>query len=152
MPPLALPTGGLVMEGRGVGRGCTALMSHGGSKGRALPRAWRVRQAPPGPLPAALPLALGTRSSALLPTGAPGVWRGAGACDGTQRQQPRQQAGWASACRPATRPVATWAGEPCRLEALGACRKPGRLREFKEVHYTREASGPILGLWCWAKG
>src|SRR5437762_9472217 len=43
---LALQTVVLVMDGSGVGRGCTALMIHVVYKGRALPLAWRVRQAP----------------------------------------------------------------------------------------------------------
>ena len=45
---LALQTLVLVMDGSGVGRGCTALMMHVIYKGRALPLAWRVRQAPKG--------------------------------------------------------------------------------------------------------
>src|SRR2546425_5214801 len=45
---LALQTLVLVMDGSGVGRGCTALMIHVVYKGRALPLAWRVRQAPKG--------------------------------------------------------------------------------------------------------
>jgi hypothetical protein len=40
---LALQTLVLVMDGSGVGRGCTALMIHVIYKGRALPLAWRVR-------------------------------------------------------------------------------------------------------------
>ena len=54
---LALETVVLVMDGSGVGRGCTALMIHVIYKGRALPLAWRVRQAPKGHFPAALPIA-----------------------------------------------------------------------------------------------
>jgi hypothetical protein len=48
---LALQTVVLVMDGSGVGRGCTALMLHVVYKGRALPLAWRVRQAPKGHFP-----------------------------------------------------------------------------------------------------
>ena len=48
--------------------------------------------------------------------------------------------------------MATWEGETFRLDALGACLKPGKLIECKEVHYTREAYGPIMVLCCWAKG
>jgi hypothetical protein len=44
---LALQTAVLVMDGSGVGRGWTALLLHVVYKGRALPLAWRVRQAPP---------------------------------------------------------------------------------------------------------
>ena len=44
----ALQTVVRVMDGSGVGRGCPALMIHVVSKGRALPLAWRVRQAPKG--------------------------------------------------------------------------------------------------------
>src|SRR5256714_499018 len=55
---LALQTLVLVMDGSGVGRGCTALMIHVVYKGRALPLAWRVRQAPKGHFPEDVPLAL----------------------------------------------------------------------------------------------
>ena len=48
--------------------------------------------------------------------------------------------------------MATWEGEPCRLDALGACLKPGKLIACKEVHDTREAYGPIMVRCCWAKG
>ena len=41
---LALETLVLVMDGSGVGRGCSALMIHVIYKGRALPLAWVVRQ------------------------------------------------------------------------------------------------------------
>jgi hypothetical protein len=150
--PLALQTLVLVMDGSGVGRGCTALMLHVVSKGRALPRAWRVRQAPQGHFPEELPIALVELISGLLPAGTPVVLLGDGACDGTSLQQRLQQAGWSYACRTATRTVATWEGETFRLEALGACRKPGRLIELKEVHGTREAYGPIRVRCCWAKG
>ena len=55
---LALQTVVLVMDGSGVGRGCTALMIHVVYKGRALPLAWRVRQAPKGHFPEELHIAL----------------------------------------------------------------------------------------------
>jgi hypothetical protein len=149
---LAWQTVVLVMDGSGVGRGCTALMRHIVYKGRALPLAWRVRQAPKGHFPADLHIALVTLISELIPAGAQVVWLGDGACDGTRLQQMLQQVGWSDACRTATSTVATWEGETCRLEALGACLTPGKLIECKEVHYTREAYGPIMVLWCWAKG
>src|SRR5262245_39088728 len=149
---LALQTVVRVMDGSGVGRGCTALLIHVGYKGRALPLAWRVRQAPQGHFPEELPIALVTLISALSPPGAPVVLLGDVACDGTRLQPTLQQAGWSSACRTATSTVATWEGEPFRLDALGACLKPGQLLEGKEVHYTREAYGPVMVLCGWAKG
>jgi hypothetical protein len=149
---LALQTVVLVMDGSGVGRGCTALMIHVVYKGRALRLAWRVRQAPKGHFPEELHIALVTLISELIPTGAQVVLLGDGEFDGTQLQQTLQQAGWSYACRTATSTVATWAGETFRLDALGACLKPGRLIELKAVHYTREAYGPIMVLCCWAKG
>src|SRR4029434_1324805 len=54
---LAWQTVVLVMDGRGVGRGCPALMLHVVSKGRALPLAWRGTHTPEGRLTAALPIA-----------------------------------------------------------------------------------------------
>jgi hypothetical protein len=127
--PLAVQTLVLVRDGRGVGRGGPALRRHVVSQGRARPLAWRGRQAPPGHVPAALPLAVVDLSSGRLPAGAQVVWRGDGACDGPRLPHTLQQAGWSSACRTATSTVATGAGAPFRLEALGSCRKPGRLRE-----------------------
>src|SRR4029434_11272828 len=120
--------------------------------GRALPLAWRVRQAPKGHLPAALPIALVNLSSGLIPAGTPGVWRGDGACDGPRTEKRLQQAGWSYACRTATRTVATWEGATCRLEALGSCLKPGRLIELQEGHGTRAAYGAILGVCCCGHG
>jgi hypothetical protein len=38
------------------------------------------------------------------------------------------------------------------LDELGACLKPGRLLELKEVQFTRAAYGPVLLWWCWAIG
>jgi hypothetical protein len=149
---LALQTLVLIMDGSGVGRGCTALMIHVVYKGRALPLAWRVRQAPKGHFPEELHIALVDLISGLLPVGAQVVLLGDGEFDGIRLQQTLQQAGWSYACRTATSTVATWAGETFRLDALGSCLKPGRLIELKEVHCTREAYGPIMVLCCWAKG
>src|SRR5262249_12992157 len=149
---LALQTVVLVMDGSGVGRGCTALMIHVVYKGRALPLAWRVRQAPKGHFPEELHIALVELISGLLPAGTPVVLLGDGECEGTRRQHRLQQVGWSYACRTATSPVATWEGETFRLDALGSCLTPGRLIALKEVHCTREAYGPIMVLCCWAKG
>jgi hypothetical protein len=149
---LALQTLVLVMDGSGVGRGCTALMLHVVYKGRALPLAWRVRHAPKGHFPEELHMALVALISELIPAGAQVVLLGDGEFDGTRLQQMLQQVGWSYACRTATSAVATWEGETFRLDALGACLKPGKLIECKEVHYTREAYGPIMVLCCWAKG
>ncbi|HEX5942812.1 MAG TPA: transposase [Anaerolineales bacterium] len=149
---LALQTLVLVMDGSGVGRGCTALMIHVIYKGRALPLAWRVRQAPKGHFPEELHIALVELISGLLPAEVQVVLLGDGEFDGTRLQQTLQDAGWAYACRTATSTVASWEGETFRRDALGACLKPGRLIELKEVHFTRAAYGPILLLCCWAKG
>ena len=124
---LALRTVVLVMDGSGVGRGCTALMIHVVYQGRALPLAWRVRHAPKGHFPEELHIALVELISGLLPSGAQVVLLGDGAFDGTRLQHTLQQAGWSYACRTATSTVATWAGETFRLNALGSCLKPGRL-------------------------
>jgi hypothetical protein len=127
-------------------------MIHGISKGRALPLAWRVRQAPKGHFPAELHIALVDLISGCIPVGTQVGLLGDGEVDGTRLQRTRQDAGWAYACRMATRTVASWEGETCRRDALGAWLKPGRLIACKEVHGTREAYGPILVLCCWATG
>jgi hypothetical protein len=66
---LAVETLVVVMDGRGVGRDCSALMIHGIYKGRALPLAWRVRQCPKGHGPEELHMALVELGSDLVPPG-----------------------------------------------------------------------------------
>src|SRR2546429_5181472 len=83
---LALQTVVLVMDGSGVGRGCTALMIHVVYKGRARPLAWRGGQAPKGDFPQELPIALGGPISGLLPAGGRGGLPGRGGVGGTKRQ------------------------------------------------------------------
>ena len=124
---LALQTVVLVMDGRGVGRGGTALMLHVVSKGRALPLAWRVRQAPKGHLPEDLHIAVVALMREVIPEGAQVVFLGDGAFDGTALQATLHEAGWSYACRTAMSTVATWEGETFRLDTLGAWSKPGTL-------------------------
>src|SRR4030095_13484379 len=90
---LAWQTLVLVMEGSGVGRGCTALMIHVVYKGRALPLAWRVRQAPKGHFPEELHIAMVALMREVIPAGAKVVLLGDGEFDGTRLQQTLQQAG-----------------------------------------------------------
>jgi hypothetical protein len=142
----------LVMDGSVVGCGCVALMIHVIYKGRALPLAWRVRQGPKGHFPEALHIALVELVRACLPEGTSVVFLGDGEFDGTTLQQTLNEAGWCYVCRTAQSTVATWAGETFRLDALGACSKPGTLIELKEVKITRDAYGPVMVLSCWAKG
>ena len=149
---LALQTVGLVMDGSSVGRGCTALMLHVVYKGRALPLAWRVRQAPKGHFPEDLHIAMVALMREVIPEGAHVVFLGDGEFDGTALQATLNEAGWSYACRTALSTVATWEGETFRLDTLGACSKPGTLIELKEVQFTRDAYGPVLLLCCWAQG
>ena len=149
---LALQTVVLVMDGSGVGRGCTALMIHVIYKGRALPLAWRVRQGPKGHFPEALHIAVVELISTVVPEGAKVVLLGDGEFDGTALQATLNEAGWCYACRTAQSTVATWEGETFRLDTLGACSKPGTLIALQEVKFTRDAYGPVMVLSCWAKG
>jgi len=149
---LALETVVLVMDGSSVGRGCTALMIHIVYKGRALPLAWRVRQAPKGHFPEELHIAVVELMREVIPEGAKVVLLGDGEFDGTALQATLHEAGWSYACRTAMSTTATWDGTPFRLDTLGACLTPGRLIEVKNVHVTRAAYGPIMVLCCWAKG
>jgi hypothetical protein len=126
---VALQTVVLVMDGSGVGRGCTALMIHVVSKGRALPLAWRVRQAPKGHCPEDLPIALVELVSELVPGETKVVFLGDGEFDGHGLQQTVQDEGWSSVCRTGTPLTAWWDGERFRLDALGACIKVGSLIE-----------------------
>jgi len=149
---LAFETLVLVMDGSGVGRGCCALMMHVIYKGRALPLAWRVRQCPKGHFPEGLHIALVELVSNLIPEGTKVVFRGDGEFDGRKLQETMNEAGWWYACRTSKGNTATWEDETFYVEELGACLKPGRLIELKEVECTREAYGPVLLLCCWAKG
>jgi hypothetical protein len=47
--------------------------------------------------------------------------------------------------------TASWDGATFRLDTVGGCIKPGTLVAFPEASITRDAYGPILLLWCWAK-
>jgi len=149
---LAFETLVLVMDGSGVGRGCCALMMHVIYKGRALPLAWRVRQCPKGHFPEGLHIALVELVSNLIPEGTKVVFRGDGEFDGRKLQETMHEAGWWYACRTSKGNTATWEDETFYVEELGACLKPGRLIELKEVEFTREAYGPVMLLCCWAKG
>ena len=149
---LALQTLVLVMDGSGVGRGCTALMIHVVYKGRALPLAWRVRQAPKGHFPEDLHIAVVELMCEVIPEGAKVVFLGDGEFDGTALQDTLNKMGWSYVCRTAMSTTATWDGQTFRLDTLGACLKPGRLIELKDVYCTQAAYGPIMVLCCWAKG
>src|SRR6476660_7732396 len=89
---LALQTLVLVMDGSGVGRGCTARMIHVVYKGRALPLAWRVRHAPKGHFPEDLHIAMVELMRGLIPAGVQVVLLGDGEFDGTRLQHTLQQA------------------------------------------------------------
>jgi len=149
---VALHTVVLVMDGSGVGRGCCALMMHVIYQGRALPLAWRVRQCPKGHFPEDLHIALVELVSTLIPEGTTVVCLGDGECDGIQRQETMNEAGWWYACRTSKGNTATWENTTFDVAELGACIKPGRLIELKAVAVTREAYGPVMLLCCWAKG
>jgi hypothetical protein len=140
------------MDGRGVGRGCCALMIHVISQGRALPLAWVVRQCPKGHGPEALHIELVALVSALIPEGTHVVFLGDGEFDGTDLQATMNEAGWLYACRTAKNTVATWEGIKFNLDLLGSRIKPGMLIELKEVQFTRDAYGPVMVLCCWAQG
>ena len=149
---LGLETLVLVMDGSGVGRGCSALMLHVIYKGRALPLAWVVRQCPKGHCPEALHIELVELVIALIPEGTKVVFLGDGEFDGTALQQTMNESGWFYACRTAKSTVATWEGLKFNLDILGSSIKRGMLIELKEVQFTRDAYGPVMVLCCWAKG
>ncbi len=149
---LALETVVVVMDGSGVGDGCSALMIHVIYKGRALPLAWRVRQCRKGHFPEELHIALIQVIEELIPEGTKVVFLGDGEFDGVDLQETVNQAGWEYACRTCKSTTATWEDETFALNELGACIKPGRLIELKEVEFTQDAYGPVMVLCCWAKG
>jgi hypothetical protein len=149
---LALQTLVLVIDGSGVGRGCVALMIHVVYKGRALPLAWLVRHGKKGHFPEDWHIALVEQVQELLPAEAHVVLLGDGEFDGTDLQHTLEEAGWSYVCRTGCHLTASWEGKTFRLDALGACSKPGTLIELQEVHFTEAAYGPVMLVCCWAKG
>jgi Transposase DDE domain len=149
---LALETMVLVMDGSGVGDGCSALMIHVIYKGRALPLAWRVRGCPKGHFPQNLHIEVVEVICDLIPEGTEVVFLGDGEFDGIGLQKAINEAGWLYVCRTSTSTTVTWEGETFALEELGWSLKAGRLIELKEVAFTQGAYGPVMVLCCWAKG
>src|ERR687894_1182922 len=105
---LALETVVLVMDGSGVGRGCSALMIHVIYKGRALSLAWRLRQCQKGHFPEDLHIALVKLVHDLIPEGTQVVFLGDGEFDGIDLQARVTELSWQYACRTATSTKATW--------------------------------------------
>jgi hypothetical protein len=106
------------------------------SRGNALPLAWRVRHSPKGHCPEALHIAVVALMSTVTPEGATVVLLGDGEFDGTALQDTLSAVGWSYVCRTATSTTATWEGEPFRLDALGTCIKPGRLKALVKRQYV----------------
>lgn len=149
---VALETVVLVMDGSGVGRGCTALMIHVLYKGRALPLAWRVRHAPKGHFPEALHIALVELIQGMIPEGSAVVFLGDGEFDGITLQATVANAGWSYVCRTSYDTTALCDGTPFRLDVMGSCIKAGTMVALSEVLLTGEAYGPIMVICCWAMG
>jgi hypothetical protein len=149
---LALETVVRVMDGSGVGDGCSALMIHVLYKGRALPLAWRVRGCPKGHFPQALHIEGVEVIRDLIPEGTEVVFLGDGEFDGVGLQETLNDAGWLYACRTSASTTATWQGETLALEELGWSLKAGKLIELQEVDFTQDAYGPVMVLCGWAKG
>ena len=149
---LALQTLVRSIDGRVVGRGWVALMLHVVYKGRALPVAWLVRPGKTGHCPEDMPLALVAQGHALLPGGAHGVLLGDGECDGTALHHTRAEAGGSYVCRTGCPLTASWPGETCRRDTLGACSKPGTLIALQAGRVTEAAYGPLMLVCWWAKG
>src|SRR5260370_40852776 len=99
------------MDGRGVGRGCCALMMHVIYKGRALPLVWRVRQCPKGHFPEDLHIALVELVRTLIPEGTKVVVLGDGECDGITLQKTMNEASWRNTCRTSKGNTPTWENE-----------------------------------------
>ena len=149
---LALETVVRVMDGSGVGDGCSALMSHVIYKGRALPLAWRGRGCPKGHFPQSLHIEVVEVIREPIPEGTEVVFLGDGEFDGIGLQETLNEAGWLYVCRTSTSTTVRWEGETFALEELGWSLKAGRLIELQEVEFTQDAYGPVMVLYCWGKG
>ena len=111
-----------------------------------------MRQCPKGHFPEDLHIALVELVRTLIPEGTKVVFLGDGEFDGTELQKTMREVGWEYVCRTSKGNTVTWDGETFPAAELGACLKPGRLIELKEVAVTHEAYGPVMLLCCWAKG
>jgi hypothetical protein len=74
--------------------------------------------------------------STVTPEGAKVVLLGDSEFDGTALQDTLSAVGWSYICRTATSTTATWEGEPFRLDALGTCIQPGRLKALVKRQYV----------------
>lgn len=135
---LALTTVVWVMDGSGVGDGCSALMIHVIYKGRALPLAWRVRQCRKGHFPQSLHIEVVELIIDLIPEDTEVVFLGDGEFDGIGLQETLNEAGGLYACRTSKSATATWQGETYALEELGWSVKSGQLIELKEAWFTQD--------------
>jgi hypothetical protein len=67
------------------------------------------------------------------------VVRGEGECAGTDLPHTLEEAGWAYGVRPGSHLTVAGAGDRCRCEPVGACRKPGTWGEFRDARVTAAA-------------
>ena len=149
---LALPTRGLIMAGRVVGRGWVVVRMHVVDKGRARPLAWQDRQGKQGHLPADRPIALVQQGSPRIPLGAAVGWLGDGECAGTTLQHTWQAAPWAYGVRTGRHITVRWDGERCRCATVAAWSKPETWGALPAVRVTAAASGPVRLRCGWAQG
>jgi hypothetical protein len=127
-------------------------MLHVVSTGRALPLVWQVRKGKKGHGPEDMPMALGEHLHDLLPPGARVVLLGDGALDGTQFQKTIQDDCWSSVVRTGSPITVAWEGEHCRCETVAAGSTPGTVVEWRDVHVTEKAYGPLRLRCGWATG
>ena len=88
-----------MLDGSGVGRGCSALMIYAIYQGRDLPLAWIVRQCPKGHVPEVLHIELVSLINDLIPEGTRVVFLGDGEFDGAELQGAMNEFGWLYDCR-----------------------------------------------------
>lgn len=144
--PAAKPLA-LLMDASEVGRGCMALMLCVAYKGRALPLLWIVVSQKKGHLSEETHLALLKQALPLLPVGRSVVFLGDGEFDGTALLSAISRMGWQFVCRTAKNILLWEEGEAFTFSDLML--QPGDRIELPDVHFTKEAYGPLLAVAFW---
>jgi len=139
-----------IIDGSEVGHHCVTLMISLIWQKRALPITWLVVKGSKGHMPEEVHLELLNQLKALLPEHAPAIFLGDGEFDGIELQAALQRLDWAYVCRTAKNVQLYEEEEPFSFVDLFL--RPGDCLGIPQVHFTRQAYGPVTVIGWWRKG
>jgi len=140
----------LIMDGSGIGRGCSTLVLNVVYKQRALPLVWLVTAKKKGHFAEVDHIELVEQVQALLPEGADVVFLGDGEFDGVDLLHRLDRYGWQYVCRTAKSSI-VWQG--CASFSLRAFDlSEGQRISCANMRFTQQAYGPVHLILWWAKG